>query len=446
MTRGDRFVPFGCGTAAYACLLEVMSPHTFARSRRSRNFCAFGIVPILLAGCSSDEGVESGGQLNAASGGADGVPGTGGAPPGSGGELSGSGGELVGSGGAVAGVGGALPGTGGVPAAATGGNASGGAPAQTDPSTSTIIPDPSWDCGSPEGIVPPEMGGLVFQATLPTDEAIVMGVTPYGNRRVIGIQEGDFNGEAVSGRFLTGGIDFELSLTTGSVELEQVSMLEASDGALIYLRSCGVAAPNESAVRFIPDFEVANSSSLSWLNTGEFVGTREFDSVAREMKIAVYDVSGVTAPEQKIRLQDPSDVPNQPWECATSSGTQGATVFTEIVTLGSSLSVGESKRGNRNAIPITGGTVTGQFTGTVVPGGADYQLLSGGATLDARYTLRADDGEHLIVRNCGPGDALVPFFEARVDGAYNFFNEGKYLSSGPGAASGGVSITIYEAN
>lgn len=415
---------------------------------------SFFLLGMLLSaftiGCSPEQEVESnpdtGGQPNVASGGAAGLPGTGGAPNGSGGDQA-TGGVFSGSGGAATGAGGGLEsGTGGSPDSASGGSASGGAPAETDASASTLIPDPSWDCGSPDGIVPPEMGELVFEATLPTDSAIVMGVTPYGNRRVIGIQEGEFSGPEISGQFLTGGIDFELSLTSGSVEVEQVAMLRASDDSLIYLRSCGVAPPGDDVVRFIPDFEIANSSAFSWLNSGEFVATREFDSVAQEMKIAVYDVSDVAAPEQEIVLQDPADVPNQPWECATSSGTQGAVVFTEVVTLGSSLSVGESKRGNRNVIPITGGTVTGQFEGIVVPGGADYQLLSGGATLDARYTLKANDGEHLIVRNCGPANALVPLFEARVDGIYNFLNEGDYLSSGPGSANGGVSITFYEAD
>jgi hypothetical protein len=127
------------------------------------------------------------------------------------------------------------------------------------------------------------------------------------------------------------------------------------------------------------------------------------------------------------------------------TGQRGASVFTENVTLGSSLSVGASKRGTRNIIPITGGTVTGRFAGTVLPGGADYQLVgSGSTTLDARYVLRSSEGELLIVRNCGPFGALIPLFEAKADGPYAFLNENEFLSSDPGAGSGGVSITFYE--
>jgi hypothetical protein len=79
-----------------------------------------------------------------------------------------------------------------------------------------------------------------------------------------------------------------------------------------------------------------------------------------------------------------------------------------------------------------------------VSAGADYQLLGGAATLDARYVLASNDGEFVVVRNCGPGGALVPWFETRADGPYAFLNSNTYLSSDPGLASGGVNITFYE--
>lgn len=450
---GDKFVPFGWTPDAYH-LVEIMGSLRLLAKKYLGPFPLCGIfLPALVVGCSTnvqgDDPANTGGQTNAGSGGDNGV-GTGGATSGSGGSIPAVGGAPLGVGGAVTDGNGGLsePGSGGASDLGSGGasDPGTGGSATPDARVSTIIPDPSWDCGAAEGMVPPEMGELVFEATLPTDPVIDVGETPYGQRRVIGIREGDFTGTAISGKFLTGGIDFELTLENASVEMEQVAMLRTSDGSLIYLRSCGVAAPGDSVVRFVPDFEIANSSSHAWLNTGEFLATREFDAAAQEMKIAVYDVSGVTPPAEEVQLQDPPGTPHQPWECATSSGSQGAMVFTETVTLGASLSVGQSKRGNRNVIPITGGTVTGQFQGIVVPGGADYQLLSGGATLDARYTLKANDGEYLIVRNCGAASSLVPQFEARVLGAYNFLNEGEYLSSGPGSAQGGVSITFYEAN
>jgi hypothetical protein len=153
----------------------------------------------------------------------------------------------------------------------------------------------------------------------------------------------------------------------------------------------------------------------------------------------VYDISSVTAPTKRIQIQDPAGVVSQTWECVTLTGSQGATVFTENVTLGSSVSIGASKRGSRNIIPITGGTTTGKIVGKVLNGGADYQL--GG--LDARYTLAPNDGEYIIIRNCG-ANGLVPVFEARVAGPYNYLNENKYLSSSPSVSGSSVSLTFYE--
>ena len=62
---------------------------------------------------------------------------------------------------------------------------------------------------------------------------------------------------------------------------------------------------------------------------------------------------------------------------------------------------GLNSRGRRRIIPITGGKVTGQLNGTVLPGGADFQLVVSDtcADLDARYLLRLDDGEHVFVMN-----------------------------------------------
>ena len=85
------------------------------------------------------------------------------------------------------------------------------------------------------------------------------------------------------------------------------------------------------------------------------------------------------------------------------------------------------------------------LSGTVLYGGADFQLTSGGPTvLDARYTLAPDNGEFILVRNCGPGGALIPLFEAKVDGDFAFLNENTYLSSDPSVSGGGVGITFYK--
>jgi hypothetical protein len=62
---------------------------------------------------------------------------------------------------------------------------------------------------------------------------------------------------------------------------------------------------------------------------------------------------------------------------------------------------GLNSRGRRRIIPITGGKLTGKINGTVLPGGADFQIVVSDtcADLDARYLLQLDNGEHVFVMN-----------------------------------------------
>jgi hypothetical protein len=308
------------------------------------------------------------------------------------------------------------------------------------------VPDPSWTCGKAEGIVDPTRGELVFRTTLDVGTVRDVGATQYGKRRATDITGGSITGTKLEATFLSAGFDYELTLSDGSIELEQIGMLKAKDGSIIYMRNCGVAAAGDSVVRVVPSFEAGNSSSVAWLNTGNFAATRSLDASGKKLELAVYDVSKVTGDAPKVKLTNPTDAPNQPWDCAKPSGSKGAEVFTETVSLGGSISTGASKSGTRNVIPITGGTVTGKLTGTIVAAGADYQLAGSGSTvLDARYMLASSDGEFVVVRNCGPFGALIPQFETRAAGPYAFLNTGKYISSDPGSAGGGVKITFYEA-
>ncbi len=385
-----------------------------------------GVSPT-TGGTASNPG--SGGT-SSMSGGSAGAPVAGGATGGSAGTAEGG---TPGGGGAAGGSGGAT----------AGGGAGGAAPTAGAPSSAdaTIVPDPSWACGMADGVPPPTKGTLVFKATFELGEIHDVGKVQYGQRRLLDITGGTLTGDRVQGTVLTGGLDLELELSNGSIELEQINIIRTSDNALIFMRTCGFAPAGDSVTRIVPDIEVANSSPLSWLNTGKFAGTRVVDEAAKTIELTVYDVSDVPAAEPKIKLQDPAGDPQQPWECSKETGGKGASVFTETVTLGSSISVGQSKRGNRNIIPITGGTVTGRVKGKILPGGGDYQSMAG---LDAKYTIETDDGEFIIIRNCGPFGALLPQFEAKVDGAYAFLNTNEFVSSDPGGASGGVSITFYE--
>jgi hypothetical protein len=321
------------------------------------------------------------------------------------------------------------------------------APAGTG-SPRVLVPHESWPCGLPGGIPNPETGTLLFTAVMPLERVADVGRTPYGRRQVVVTQQGTVTGARLSGTVMTGGLDFELTLGNGVIEVEQILVLRTGDGKYVYLRTAGTGA-DSTDVRIVMDFEAPNASDVAWLNTGTYVARRVLDAAAKTMTLRVYDVSAPAAPaggDNVIRISKPAGVPPQPWDYrrAAPAEKQGAQLIVERVTLSPSQSVGASKRGNRNIIPITGGELTGRITGRVLPGGADYQNLSSPATIDARYLWQTTDGEIIIVRNGGTFGSLVPTFEVRVDSPYAWLNTGLYLSSNPGMASGGVALTFYD--
>ena len=104
-------------------------------------------------------------------------------------------------------------------------------------------------------------------------------------------------------------------------------------------------------------------------------------------------------------------------------------IFAARVLVGAPLVVGDVGKGTRRIVPITGGEFSGPAVrGTVLPGGADWQILrsDGVAELDARYTLQTDDGALIYVRNQalrhGPPDVMAALAAGRpvAPGSYYF--------------------------
>ena len=114
------------------------------------------------------------------------------------------------------------------------------------------------------------------------------------------------------------------------------------------------------------------------------------------------------------------------------------------VTIDGAYTVGETPHGRRVVIPITGGTFEGpRLKGTVLNGGADYQLVSSDGSrteVEAIYSIQTDDGTYIHVRNrgiiCSGKDEndkptfyfkTAPQFEAPADSPYNWLNNAIYV-------------------
>lgn len=112
------------------------------------------------------------------------------------------------------------------------------------------------------------------------------------------------------------------------------------------------------------------------------------------------------------------------------------------VKIANMINVGESKRGVRRVIPITGGTFDGpKIKGEVLPGGEDWQLVrpDGDTELYARYLLKTNDGHVIQVINRAlihGGYAGEEFYcksvldlEAPLNSPYNYLNHAIFIGT-----------------
>ena len=131
------------------------------------------------------------------------------------------------------------------------------------------------------------------------------------------------------------------------------------------------------------------------------------------------------------------------------------------VTLGQAFSIENTQHGRRTVIPITGGTFEGPgIKGTIVNGGADYQLANaqGRTELEAIYCIKTDDGIYIHVRNRGiianTKDAngnqsfyfrCAPQFEAPADSKYGWLNNSLFLCA-PSFSQGfnGIVLNVWK--
>lgn len=150
----------------------------------------------------------------------------------------------------------------------------------------------------------------------------------------------------------------------------------------------------------------------------------------------------------------------QPSTATTPAGPETEFVMQLRVTLGQPFSVGDTPQGRRNVIPITGGTFEGPLlNGTILEGGADYQLSDGQRTsIEAIYNIRTDDGVNIHIRNrgiiCMGSDdkgqpsfyfRCAPQFEAPKDSEYAWLNNALFVCAPDmSRQGGGITLNVWK--
>ena len=131
-------------------------------------------------------------------------------------------------------------------------------------------------------------------------------------------------------------------------------------------------------------------------------------------------------------------------------------VFDIHAEIGNAINGRVNPHGVRVTIPITGGTVTGKINGTIIPGGADYQLVNPDqhrSELQAIYTIMTNDSVAIHVCNEGinrfaPDDSYFmtsPKFECDINSPYDWLNNRIFICRPVDFAPSAITLRVWMA-
>lgn len=116
---------------------------------------------------------------------------------------------------------------------------------------------------------------FLFHMDVGLIEATRISPGPHGDRLIVGVGEGRFEGPKLSGRFLPGpGSEWATMRPDRSLRVDVRLVLETDDGARILMTYGGVAVPDDSgklAIRTAPVFETGDER-YAWLHHVQAIG------------------------------------------------------------------------------------------------------------------------------------------------------------------------------
>ena len=144
---------------------------------------------------------------------------------------------------------------------------------------------------------------MEFTATLQLDGSASVGAGPFGDRLIVSVTGGSFEGPRLRGKVLPAGGDWLLTDAAGVRRLDVRATFETDDGAFIYIQYLGVQQEDPTRPRptreteygemyfmTAPRFETGDER-YAWLNTLVCVaeGKRMSNAVAYRVYAAVND-------------------------------------------------------------------------------------------------------------------------------------------------------------
>lgn len=111
---------------------------------------------------------------------------------------------------------------------------------------------------------------FVLDLNVKLGQSFNVGKTAQGNRFVIPITGGTFEGPNIKGEILSGGADYQLqNEDKGRTDLEAIYCIRTDDGVSIHVRNTGFIAGNYFFCT--PKFEAPMDSKYAWLTNAIYI-------------------------------------------------------------------------------------------------------------------------------------------------------------------------------
>ena len=153
---------------------------------------------------------------------------------------------------------------------------------------------------SAQVIEPKETPQLEFalQLKVTLGETYRVGETQHGERIVIPITGGTFEGPGIKGTIINGGADYQLAnKALNRTELEAIYSIKTDDGVYIHVRNRGIIYDGKDTngnpsfyFKAAPQFEAPADSQYAWLNNALFLCTPDFSQQFKGIVLNIWKV------------------------------------------------------------------------------------------------------------------------------------------------------------
>ena len=139
---------------------------------------------------------------------------------------------------------------------------------------------------------------FALQLKVTLGEAYSCGDTQHGQRTIIPITGGTFEGPAIKGTIINGGADYQLgNKALNRTELEAIYCIKTDDGVNIHVRNRGIINSGKDEqgnptfyFKAAPQFEAPADSKYAWLNNALFVCQPDFATGFKGIVLNVWKV------------------------------------------------------------------------------------------------------------------------------------------------------------